>query len=247
MCTTCLGRRRFLSLSLAAPVALAGCDRMPNLVSDAQAAEMGQEAWDQITARTPTSRDAARQATLERVARRLLETGGAPSGEWEVRVFADERANAFALPGGKIGVYEGMFEVADTDDRLAAIVGHEIGHLSAEHAQERMSAEVARNAGLRIVAFFLNLGDIEFADEIAAAMGLGVEVGLMLPFSREQELEADELGLRRMADAGYDARQAVTLWERMQAASQGRAPAFLATHPTPQSRIREIEGILATM
>ncbi len=246
MCTPCVSRRRFLSLSAAAPVALSGCDRMPNLVSDAQAAALGQEAWDQIRADTPPSGNRDYQSALDRVAARLLQAAGSSRDDWEILVFAESGANAFALPGGKIGVYEGMFEIAQNEDQLAAIVGHEIGHLSAEHAQQRMSAQIAKNAGIRLVAFFLNLGEIEFAEEIAAAMGLGVEVGLLLPFSREQELEADAMGLRTMARAGFDARQAVTLWERMQAASRDRPPAFLATHPTPQSRIREIEEILVT-
>ncbi len=249
MCTACpsLSRRRFLALTASAPVALSGCDSMPNLVSDAQAAAMGEEAWAQILDTTPASGNRAYQAALDRVSLRLLDAAGTSSAGWEIRVFDDPQANAFALPGGKIGVYEGMFDVARTEDQLAAIVGHEIGHLSAEHAQQRMSAQIAKSAGIRVVAFFLNMGEIEFANEIAAAMGLGVEVGLLLPFSREQELEADALGLRTMAEAGFDPRQAVTLWERMQAASTGRPPAFLATHPTPQSRIREIEEILATL
>lgn len=247
MCTACLSRRRFLSLSAAAPVALSGCDRVPNLVSDAQAAAMGQQAWEQIRAGTPASANRGYQAALDRVSRRLLQAAGTSPDGWEILVFADPSANAFALPGGKIGVYEGMFSVTQNEDQLSAIVGHEIGHLSAEHAQQRMSAQIAKSAGIRVVAFFLNLGEIEFAEEIAAAMGLGVEVGLLLPFSREQELEADALGLRTMADAGFDPRQAIPLWERMQAAATDRPPAFLATHPTPQSRIREIEEILATL
>jgi predicted Zn-dependent protease len=248
MCTACLSRRRFLTLSaVAAPAALAGCDDPPNLVSDEQAEAMGLEAWDQIRGSVPPSDNRSYQQALDRVSTRLLEASGTPPDGWEILVFADPQANAFALPGGRIGVYEGMFDVAQTEDQLAAIVGHEIGHLSAEHAQKRMSAQIAKNAGLRIVAFFLDFGDVQYAREIAAALGLGVEVGLLLPYSRDQELEADEMGLRTMHRAGFDARQAITLWQRMQAASGNRQPAFLATHPTPASRIREIEQILTTL
>lgn len=247
MCQACLSRRRFLTLSAAAPLALPGCDDPPNLVSDAQAEAMGLEAWRQVRETVPVSTDRGYQQALDRVSTRLLEAAGSSREGWDIIVFADPQANAFALPGGHIGVYEGMFEVVRTEDQLAAIVGHEIGHLSAEHAQKRMSAQIAKNAGLRIVAFFLNLGDVQYAGEIAAALGLGVEVGLLLPYSRDQELEADALGLRTMSRAGFDPRQAVTLWERMQAASKNRPPAFLATHPTPASRIREIEQILTML
>ena len=138
-----------------------------------------------------------------------------------------------------------MFGVAQNDAQLAAIVGHEI-NLQTEHAQKRISAQIAKDAGIRIVAFFLNVGGVEYGREIAAALGVGVDVGLLLPYSRNQEIEADALGLRTMASAGYDPQAAVALWEAMQAASQGRPPEFLATHPTPQSRIREIEQILTT-
>ncbi len=248
MCTACLTRRRFLALSAAAaPAALSGCDDPPNLVSDAQAEAMGLEAWEQLRENVPVSTNRGYQQALDRVSTRLLTAAGTSRDGWDILVFADPQVNAFALPGGRIGVYEGMFDVAASEDQLAAIIGHEIGHLSAEHAQKRMSAQIAKNAGLRIVAFFLDLGDVQYADEIAAALGLGVEVGLLLPYSREQEIEADALGLRTMDRAGYDPRQAVTLWERMQAVSGPRQPAFLATHPTPRSRIREIEQILTTL
>ena len=247
MCQRCFSRRAFLGASLAAPMALSGCDEAPNLVSDEEAARMGQEAWEQMLETTPLSRNRSYQEALESVSMRLLNASTVEHDGWEIEVFASPQINAFALPGGKIGVYEGMFELVQNEAQLAAIVGHEIGHLEAEHAQKRISAQIARNAGIRIVSFFLNIGGVEYGAEIAAALGLGVDVGLLLPYSRDQEIEADALGLDTMASAGFNPEEAVILWQRMQTAQGNRPPAFLATHPTPASRIREIEEILETL
>lgn len=225
---------------------LAGCDDgLPfNLVSDEEAAEMGRQAWQDLRKRLPASRDAAAQASLQRVSERLLRAAGEDPAAWETLVFASPEINAFALPGGRIGVFEGLLGVAGNEDQLAAIVGHEIGHLQAEHAQERMTTQIAKDAGLRLIALLLQLGDVEFAAGIAAALGLGVQYGLVLPYSRRHELEADRLGLVTMAEAGYDPAEAVELWRRMDAAGGPRAPEFLATHPAPASRIAAIEAML---
>ncbi len=245
MCQTCLSRRSFLTLAGAG--AVAGCDGPPDLVSDEEVEAMGLRAWQDIRETTETSGNRDYQAALDQVASRLLLAQQVDPAQWEVVVFASPQINAFALPGGKIGVYEGMFDVFANEDQLAAIVGHEIGHLGAEHAQKRMSAQVAKNAGIRILSWVLNMGDVQYAAEIAAALGLGVEVGLLLPYSRDQELEADRLGLKTMDLAQYDPREAVDLWRRMQAAQGNRGPEFLATHPTPDNRIAQIEQILETL
>jgi predicted Zn-dependent protease len=225
---------------------LAGCDWLPfSLVSDQQAAEMGQEAWAEIVATTPVTDDARLQAALDAVAARLLAAAGQRPEDWQALVFASPDVNAFALPGKRIGVYEGMFDLIGSADELAAIVGHEIGHVTAAHSQERMSAEVVRSLGIRAIAILLRFGEIEFADQIAAALGLGAEYGLMLPYSRGHELEADTLGLELMTQAGYDPAAAVTLWRRMEAAQgRGGLPGFLSTHPTPADRIEALEAQL---
>lgn len=225
---------------------LSGCgEEFPfDLVSDETVRAMGLQAWEEIRSKSPAPSDPDLQAALERVSTRLLSAAGERPGDWEVAVFARPEVNAFALPGKKIGIFEGMFRVVDSADQLAAVVGHEIGHLQADHAQERMNAQVAKQWGLRLVALLLQIGDIEYAAEIAAALGLGVEYGLVLPYSRRQELEADRLGLVTMAAARFDPREAVDLWQRMEAVSGPRVPEFLATHPTPRSRIEAIEAML---
>lgn len=226
---------------------LAGCDEAGNisLVSDATVEAMGLRAWADIRRTTPVARNSDLQQRLDRVAARLLAAAGRNPREWEIVVFARPEMNAFALPGKKIGVFQGMFRVLSNEDQLAAVVGHEIGHLQADHGKARMNAEVAKGWGLRIVALLLQLGGVEYAPEIAAALGLGVEYGLVLPYSRRQELEADRLGLRLMRAGGFRPEATIELWQRMEAAGSPRLPEFLATHPAPESRIKAIREMLA--
>lgn len=238
-------RRRVLAGMAAATVpALAGCDAPVELVSDETVEAMGLQAWQQVRSSSPVSRNRDLQAALDKVSTRLLASRGETPADWEVLVFARPEINAFALPGRKIGVFEGMFGVVGSLDQLAAIVGHEIGHLQAEHSQERINAQLTAEWGLEILAFLMSLGGIDYAREIAGALGVGVEYGLVLPYSRRQELEADKLGVEAMAAAGFDPTEAVELWRRMEVAAGPRLPEFLATHPAPASRIQAIEEML---
>ncbi|UWQ21600.1 M48 family metallopeptidase [Jannaschia sp. W003] len=244
MCTACLSRRRFLQGAvLAAPLATAGCD-LPILVSEAEAAEMGREAWAAILQRTPVSNAEGEVAPVRRAAAKLLAAGGHDAREWEVAVFATDTVNAFALPGRKIGIHRGMLRLAGAEDRLAAVIGHEIGHIEAAHSRERMSAQAAGNALVQLVRWLLNMGQIEFAAEIAGALGVGLEFGVLRPYGRGQEEEADILGLGLMRRAGYRPEAALELWQRMDARG-GRGPEFLSTHPAPQSRIRTLQEAIA--
>ena len=249
---TPVDRRRMLGLlagTAAAPLLATGCDEQDGfpirLVSDETVQRLGLETWERLRAELPASGDRGLQRTLQQTGRRLLDAAGEDAARWEMVVFAAPDANAFVLPGGKMGVFEGMFRVAATADQLAAVIGHEIGHHQAEHAAERLSAAAAKNWGLRLVSAALQLGDVQYANEIAALLGLGAEFGLLLPYSRRQELEADRLGLFTMARAGYDPPAAVELWRRMdQLAGGQRGPTFLSTHPAPGERIEAREGVL---
>jgi len=231
--------------AIAALLLLSGCDWLPfDLVSDRQAEAMGLQAWEEIVATTPPSDDPRLQAALDAVVARLLAAAGERPEDWEAVVFAGPEVNAFALPGNRIGVFEGMFGMAENPDQLAAVVGHEIGHVAAEHSQERMTAEIARHLGVRLIALLLQLGEVQYGDDIAAALGLGAEYGLLLPYSRQHELEADRIGLELMAAAGYDPAEAVALWRNMRAAGGDGPPGFLSTHPTPAARIEALEEML---
>lgn len=240
-------RRTALRLigAVAVAPALAGCDQVSSwLVSDQAIEELGLETWRRLRSQMQPLRDAAVQRQVEGIVERLLTANGDNPSRWEVQVFADPGVNAFVLPGRRIGVLQGMLGVAEDEAQLAAVIGHEIGHLAADHSRERVSAEVLQQWGLRLISFALQINDVAFAQEIAALLGVGVEFGVLRPYGRSQELEADRLGLFMMAKAGYDPRQAAELWRRMDAASGNRVPAFLSTHPAPEARIRAIESLI---
>lgn len=168
------------------------------------------------------------------------------AGEWEVVVFEDEQINAFALPGGKIGIYTGILKVAENQHQLAAIIGHEVGHVIAEHGNERMSQSTLVGVGMEVTNQLLSSNQVAYNQEIMAAIGLGVQVGLQLPFSRTHESEADYIGLDLMAKAGFKPAESVKLWENMdKAAGGGRPMEFLSTHPSPTTRIKQLEQNMA--
>lgn len=241
-----LSRRKVLGFLACAGVApaLGGCERIaPYLVSDETVERLGLETWSRLRQQMPLSQDQQARRRVAAIAQRLLAAAGENPAAWETAVFAQPEANAFVLPGRKIGVLEGMIRTAQSDGELAAVIGHEIGHLQAEHSRERVSAETLRQWGLRLIGFLLQVNDVAFAYEIAALLGVGVEFGLVRPYGRAQELEADRLGLFLMAKAGYDPREAAELWRRMERRG-GSVPALLSTHPAPRDRIQAIEALI---
>ena len=168
---------------------------------------------------------------------------GVYAGDWEVVVFNDDQVNAFALPGGKIGVYTGLLNVAKNQHQLAAVIGHEIGHVIAQHGNERMSQSTLIEMGSQAVNQILAANEVPYNQAIMSGLGLGLQVGVQLPFSRAHESEADIIGLQLMALAGFDPRQSVDLWQNMEAASGGERPAeILSTHPAPQTRIDNLQA-----
>jgi predicted Zn-dependent protease len=163
---------------------------------------------------------------------------------WEVVVFDKNEANAFALPGGKIGVYTGILKVARTHSQLAAVLGHEIGHVIAHHGAERMSQQVGTQIGMA-AAQELTRGTTR-GTLLMGALGVGAQVGILLPFSRAQESEADLIGLDLMARAGFDPRESAELWKNMIQASGGKSPPqLLSTHPASRARIKNLEAHFA--
>lgn len=160
--------------------------------------------------------------------------------DWQVTVFRQDQANAFALPGGKIGVYTGMFEVATNQNQLAAVLGHEVAHVQAQHANERVSTSYLAQSGANLVAAMAG-GTPETQNTVMALLGVGAQVGILLPFGRAQESEADLIGLDLMASAGFDPRESVQLWKNMEAKGGNQPPEFLSTHPGHETRIRNLE------
>lgn len=187
---------------------------------------------------------------VKRVADRIIEVAkrskyaeSANQFQWEVTVIKDDRTkNAFALPGGKIAVYTGIFPIAKTEAGLAAIMGHEVVHALARHGSERMSQGILAQIGLIGAGIAMQTQRVSPGTSRAAmaALGVGTQVGILLPFSRKHESEADYIGLLFAAEAGYDPHEAVRVWERMEAVGGGQPPEFLSTHPSHGTRIKQL-------
>jgi predicted Zn-dependent protease len=205
--------------------------RQLKLVSDEQMNEMGVASFTQLKKEVPESKDAKASGYVTCVAKAI--TGVmAPNQAWEVRVFDDKQVNAFALPGGKIGVYTGLLKVATNQDQLAAVVGHETAHVIAGHSSERVSESMAAQLGLSVV---------EASTGVSSEMlGVATSVFFLLPHSRTHESEADILGQDYMAKAGFDPRQSIALWENMAKAGGQKPPEMLSTHPSDTTRIRQL-------
>lgn len=205
------------------------------LVSDAEMSQMGITAFTQMKQKTPVTKDARTSSYVQCVAQAV--TREMNSGiQWEVQVFESKDVNAFALPGGKIGVYTGILKVAKTQDQLAAIIGHEVGHVIAGHSAARVSNEMASQLGIGLLA-----GASGISPEM---IGMGANLLVLLPFSRGDESESDILGMNYMAMAGFDPRQAAELWRNMSKASNGAPPEFMSTHPANDTRISDINAHL---
>ena len=215
------------------------------LLPDDQINSMGVQSFEQIKQDTPESKYENMRAYVQCIANAIipqLDEDNNPA-LWEVRVFADDQANAFALPGNKIGVYEGLLKYAVNQHQVAAVMGHELAHVVAQHGNERVSDQLAAQAGLAIAASALGTSSTSDDNKalVLAGLGLGVQYGVILPFSRTHESEADLIGVELMAESGFDPRESVKLWENM-AKAGGQAPEFLSTHPSSSTRIKDLNA-----
>lgn len=227
---------RFLATLLVASVA--ACATSPlgrtqlKLVSDDQMNQMGIQSFNQMKTKVPETKDAKAIAYVGCVARNV--TAVMPGGSnWEVRVFESKEVNAFALPGGKIGVYTGLLKVATTQDQLAAVLGHEVAHVIAGHSAERVSESMAAEMGMSVVQATTGVN--------SQMLGIGANVFFLLPNSRTHESEADLLGMDYMAKAGFDPHAAVTLWENMKKTGGEKPSEIMSTHPSDDTRIRNLQ------
>ncbi|RUR31668.1 M48 family metallopeptidase [Vreelandella nanhaiensis] len=232
-------------------VFLAGCDKTPTgrsqlaLVPHNMMAQMGEDAFEQLLDNQPISRDAAVNGLVQCVAQRVVSAAEVSYPDldfpeiWEVVVFEEPSPNAFALPGGRIGVHSGLLDVAETPAQLAAVIGHEVSHVLADHGNERLTQQLGIKAVLMLVGL-MGEGDMGH-QQLMQALGIGVQLGISLPFSRTHEEEADLMGLAIMARAGFDPQQSVALWRNMAAAGSGQPPEFLSTHPAHESRIKALQ------
>ena len=230
---------------------IAACTTSPTgrsqllLLSDSELNEMGRQAFTQYQQELPTAGQAS-QRYVQCIADAIVAELPAEQQQldWQIRVFESEQPNAFALPGGYMGVNTGMLDIATTQDQLASVIGHEIGHVLANHANERASTESATSLGLSVLSSTSGMQSAG-GQQLMGVLGMGAQYGIVLPFSRAHESEADVIGLDLMAQAGFNPRESVTLWENMQAATGGGAPpVWMSTHP---GQCQRIQGLQANM
>jgi len=242
---------RFALLLMSVISVVAACDETPTgrkqltLLPDRQLAAYGARTFENLKRTQPILTDPVVNRYVRCVAQSILAALPEDRGAWEVMVFKNPSPNAFALPGNKIGVNAGMLLVASTQDQLAAVIAHEVGHILADHANERLTQQLAVQGGLAVVDFFSDDPTDWKYQALRKALGLGAEVGILLPFSRTHEKEADALGLELMAQAGFDPRQSIQLWKNMAAATRGQPVEFLSTHPSHETRYEELEELMA--
>lgn len=204
---------------------------------DNQVDQMGLQAFDSMKSKNPLSQNQRYSQFAQCVAYGITREVG---GQWEVVVFEDPSFNAFALPGNKIGVHSGLINLVDNQDQLAAVIGHEIGHVLSRHSNERLSQETAVSTGLNMVQA-VTQPQTALGQTALGLLGVGAQYGVILPYSRIHESEADTIGLDLMARAGFDPRQSIKLWLKMDKAAQSGQPIeFMSTHPSHASRIENL-------
>jgi predicted Zn-dependent protease len=220
--------------------------------------------WNEMKAKIPTSSDPRYTSRLRNIGNRISRVSPFAQQQWEYQVFDTDTKNAFVMPGNRVGFYKGMMDFAESDDAIAGIMGHEVGHVAGGHARERMSMQMASQ--LAVVGGTV-LGGVALSNKcknvprqqqracsqkaqqqtamLQQALGLGTLLGVVLPYSRQHETESDLLGANYMKKAGYDPYQSVKLWEKMAANSPSRQPTILSTHPDPADRARNLAAYIA--
>ncbi|WP_413208198.1 M48 family metallopeptidase [Rhodospirillum sp. A1_3_36] len=238
------------AIVLIASGALVACTKNPvtgrsqlMLVGEAQGVQMGTQAYQEIKGKEKTlSANDPFTKRVRAITERLIQANNLPNYDWEVNAFQNDEPNAFALPGGKVGVNTGMGKVAKNDAQLAAVIGHEIAHAISHHGEERISQQMAVSTGLQLGSAALGLSGMGNSEQMTELMGQAATLGIILPYSRTHESEADEIGLYYMARAGYDPREAVKLWENMSVMGGEKPPEFLSTHPADATRINDLNA-----
>jgi predicted Zn-dependent protease len=246
----------FLAPWLALLLSILACTKAPItgrdqllLLSEEQEVQMGLQSFLQVKKKNADkiSRNPYINEQVRRVGRRIAQATG-KNYKWEFIVIESNQPNAFVLPGGKVTVYTGILPITLNDHGLATVLGHEVAHAIARHGGERVSQNILVQTSLAAVQIGMESSGSSMSREVTAALGAGASVGILLPYARTQESEADRLGLIYMAKAGYDPRRAVNFWRRMIAAAQksggNRPPEWLSTHPGGERRIRQIQAWL---
>ena len=258
-------KRAVLILLIGLIFVLAGCGevgitgrRQLNFMPDSIVNSMSLQQYSQFISENKISSDAQKtdmvkrcgvriQKAVDEYCRQYCDENPFEGYEWEFNLVEDDAVNAFAMPGGKVVVYTGLLPVARSETGLAVVVGHEIAHVFADHGAERMSQSLLVQGGQIALSEALKEKPDETKSLFITSYGLGAQIGLMLPFSRLHENEADRLGLIFMAMAGYDPQEAVGFWQRMAAKKEGgsQPPEILSTHPADATRIQNLKDLMA--
>lgn len=250
-------RRALLKMLAALPAALlAACAHAPYsdrpqfiLVSRSSEEKMGEDVAKDILKKEKLSTDPEMTGMVEGSGRRIAAVADAPDFAWRFyTIEKPDTVNAFALPGGKVFIYSGLFKLAAAEEELATVIGHEAGHAIARHGAERMSTAMALDLGAKAALFAAGGAGYSPAamQAFQVAFGVGANMGVILPFSRQQEYEADRIGTILMARAGYDPRRALDFWTKMaeHSRSQKKPPEYLSTHPSDENRIAALKEIM---
>jgi predicted Zn-dependent protease len=219
-------------------------------MSEDEELALGFEAYQQVLKEAKLSQDPKINEMVNRVGAKMAQVSGRPDYDWEFKVIEDDQVvNAFALPGGKVAVYTGLLPITQDEEGLAVVLSHEIAHAIARHGAERISTQQLVKLGEIGLVVALGGGDPQTVRAVDAAYGLGMGLGVVLPFSRKHESEADHIGLILMTKAGYNPQAAVEFWQRMMEAKkdQQAPPEFLSTHPSDERRIEQIRQWLPEM
>lgn len=217
------------------------------MVSEGEELALGARAFEEVKETETLSTDPKLNAMIERVGRRIARASAIEGYEWEFILIDDEAVNAFALPGGKVAFYTGILPLCEDEAGVAVVMGHEIAHVIARHGAERMSQGRALAFGQAVLSVVLSSSAPVTREVVSSAYGIGAKVGVILPFSRSHESEADEIGVTLMARAGYDPATAVLFWTRMAKNGEGKKKTseLLSTHPGDEDRIEKLNALMA--
>ncbi len=224
--------------SIAAALVMTMASGCASMVSESDMNAQGNATFERMRAEVPLVQDRATIDFVSCVADAIVgQLEGEPADyDWELAIFDQDQVNAFVLPGGKISVYKGLLRVTKNDAQLAAVMGHEVAHVTQRHPAERIARTKATEVGVGVLSNIVG-GTAIAAQSASTAMQIGAQLGLLLPFNRGQENEADEVGMMFMARAGFDPRESVKLWQNMQDSKDNEPPEFLSTHPSSDTRI----------
>jgi metalloendopeptidase OMA1, mitochondrial len=247
-----MSRSLILSLTLGLTLLVSACASAPYtgrrqllISSEGSETRMGYQAFEQIKHQAKVSHDPEANDLVARVGRRIADAAQRPDYRWEFLVFEGKEANAFCLPGGKVGIFTGILKYTRDEAGMATVISHEVAHALARHAGERLSQSMlAQAGGLGLGVALGGMGGIA-GPAIMQGYSLGTQLGLLLPYSRTQEYEADRVGIILMAKAGYDPAQALEFWRRMMTSEKGsKLPQFMSSHPNDANRLQELQAFL---